>query len=312
MAIWMVSLTAICVRRSPVTDMAKQLTYTITDKENGLAVKTVLSKSLHLSRREISRLKFTNGLFLNDVSCRVTQPVKTGDIVHLIFAEKDTAHAQRILGKPDILYEDEDLVIVNKPAGMPAHPSHEHLDDDMGTLLQSWYHGRFTIRAIGRLDKDVSGVMVYARSQPAAARLSKQREQDILHKEYLAIIQGHMDQKSGMLEYRLKKVEGRKDRVVSANGQLCQTCYEVIRETDDFSLVKVHLLTGRTHQIRAGFAWSGHPLVGDRLYGGLDLLPFPALHCASIQLEQPFTHQKIHAEAPLREDMEALLKEKER
>ena len=73
--------------------MAKQLTYTITDKENGLAVKTVLSKSLHLSRREISRLKFTNGLFLNDVSCRVTQPVKTGDIVHLIFAEKDTAHA---------------------------------------------------------------------------------------------------------------------------------------------------------------------------------------------------------------------------
>ena len=287
--------------------MAKTLDYIVKENENGLPVKTVLSHSLGLSRREISRLKFSHGLFVNGETVRVSEPVQTGDTVHLVFPEYDTAKAERISGKPEILYEDEDLVIVNKPAGMPCHPSHEHLDDDMGTLLTSYYHHAFPIRAIGRLDKDVSGVMLYAKNQPAAARLSKQRDEGQLQKTYLAVAEGIFKVKKDRVEYRLAKVPGRKDRVISDQGQLCITEYEVLKEYDGLSAVKVHIITGRTHQIRAGMAYLGHPLVGDRLYGGdASFLHRPALHCASLQLQQPFTRKEISVEAPVPNEMAQL------
>ncbi len=288
--------------------MDKEIIYHITEQENGLAIKVVLSKSLHLSRREISRLKFTNGLLLNGQQVRITQPVTIGDEVKIIFAEKDQAHATRMIGKPEILYEDEDLVIVNKPSGMPCHPSHEHLDDDMGTLLQNYYKDQFTIRAIGRLDKDVSGVMVYAKNQPSAARLSAQRKHDVLRKEYVCIVQGHFKENRGILQYRLEKVNGIKERVVTDHGKLCITEYEVLKVYTDVSLVKVHIVTGRTHQIRAGMAYFGHPIIGDRLYGGdVSVINKVALHCASVTLKQPFQNTEIIVEAPMREEMQHLL-----
>ena len=301
------SSTVICAARSQVT-MRKELTYTITTKDDGLMVKAVLSKQLHLSRREISRLKFSNGLLLNNASCRVTEIVHTGDVIHLTFMEKDTAHAVRLMGKPDFLYEDEDLVIVNKPSGMPCHPSHEHLDDDMGTLLQNYYKDQFTVRAIGRLDKDVSGIMLYAKNQPAAARLSRQRQDGILNKYYLAICEGHFEKKSGTLRYALEKRAGHKERIVGDNGQMCVTEYYVLAESEDYSLIKVHIITGRTHQIRAGMAWAHHPLAGDKLYGGnMQVLHRPALHCACLDLVQPFTKETIHVECPLPEELEKLM-----
>lgn len=289
--------------------MRKEIEITIESKEDSLPVKAVLSKRVGLSRREISRLKFSHGLLLNGKECRVTEIVHTGDTVLLIFPEKDLAHAARIIGTPEILYEDEDLVIVNKPAGMVAHPSHEHLDDDMGTLLQNYYQKDFTIRAIGRLDKDVSGIMVYAKSQIAASRLSKQRNEEHLHKIYHAIVEGHFSESQGTLKYALEKVEGRKERKISSNGKPCITHYKVLKEYDQFSLIEVSIETGRTHQIRAGMAYAKHPLLGDRLYGGDDsLISRPALHCYSIDLLQPFTQETIHVELPEEEDMQKILK----
>ena len=177
--------------------MKKTLAVKIESEMNGLAIKAVLSRYLGLSRREISRLKFSQGILYNGERARITQPVETGGVITLTFPDQDTAAATLLSGKPDILYEDSDLIIVNKPAGMPCHPSHEHLDDDMGTLLQNYYGGTFTVRAIGRLDKDVSGIMLYAKNQPSAARLSRQRSDLILHKEYTAIVKGHFKEKKG-------------------------------------------------------------------------------------------------------------------
>ena len=271
-------------------------------------VKTVL-REYGLSRREISRLKFTGGLLLNKETCRVTETVKAGDQLELHFTEHDEAKATRLAGKPHILYEDEDVVVVDKPAGMPAHPSHEHLEDDMGTLLANWYAGQpFTIRAVGRLDKDVSGIMVYAKNQPACARLSRQRDEDALHKEYFAIVEGHFSEKKGTLQYRLAKLPHRKDRVVRQDGKLCITEYEVVKEYAEVSLVKIHLITGRTHQIRAGMAYYGHPLLGDRLYGGRDCFYRPALHCGYLSFLQPFTKKQIELHLDIPEEMRALLR----
>ena len=293
--------------------MNKTIEVTIKETENSLPIKAVLSKCVGLSRREISRLKFTHGIILNGEECRVTQPVKTGDVVKLIFMEKDYPHALRMCGKPDILYEDEDLVIVNKPAGMVCHPTHEHLDDDMGTLLQNYYKHGFTIRAVGRLDKDVSGIMVYAKSQPACARLSAQRSREDLHKVYHAIAQGHFEEKQGVLEYALKRVDGSKQRKISSDGQKCVTEYRVLKEYEDCSFVEISILTGRTHQIRAGMASIGHPLCGDSLYGGSKkYIDRPALHCAIVDLKQPFTGKDIHVQLHEPEDMKRVLEKAEK
>lgn len=290
--------------------MEKIIQREISENENGLAVKAVLSKKMHFSRREISRLKFNGGILLNGKTCRVTEVLKTGDHLKLIFPEIEAVRLGYLPDKPDILYEDEDLVIVNKPAGMPVHPSHEHQGDDLGTLLQSYYAGqKFTIRAVGRLDKDVSGVMCYAKNRISAARLSREREDHILHKTYVAVVEGILKQKKGRLEYHLDKVYGQRARQAGDSGKLCITDYEVLSETKSLSLVKITILTGRTHQIRAGMAYYGHPLCGDKLYGGHNLLiNRPALHCAKVQMKQPFTNKDIIVEAPMPDDMKALFK----
>ena len=290
--------------------MRKTITIKIMANEIGLPVKTVLSKREGLSRREISRLKFSNGILLNGETCRVTQPVHSEDVLEIIFPEIDGIRLGYLPEKPDILYEDEDIVLVNKPAGMPCHPSHEHQGDDMGTLLQTYYEGqKFTIRAVGRLDKDVSGVMCYAKNQPSAARLSKQRNEQVLHKTYVAVAKGIFDKKQGTLQYRLEKVEGYKDRKISEDGQLCITDYKVLQEYSTGSLLEISIRTGRTHQIRAGMASIGHPLLGDSLYGGKsNAIGRPALHCQSVRMKQPFSGKEIMVEAPLPEDMQKLLK----
>jgi 23S rRNA pseudouridine1911/1915/1917 synthase len=289
--------------------MKKSLQIEITEEMNGLAIKTVLSRFLGLSRREISRLKFSGGIIYKGENARVTQPVETGDLIELTFPDQDTAAAVVLSGKPEILYEDADLVIVNKPAGMPCHPSHEHLDDDMGTVLQNYYGGSFRVRPIGRLDKDVSGIMLYAKNQPSAARLSRQRAELVLHKEYTAIAEGIFENKKGTLTYSLAKVSGHRDRKVTEGGRQCVTDYEVIGEYGNRSLLKISIVTGRTHQIRAGMAYAGHPLCGDKLYGGdTDHIRRAALHCSHLHLRQPFTQKEISLDLPLPDDMKALLK----
>ena len=289
--------------------MRKTLTVPITEDLNGLKIKAVLSQSVGLSRREISRLKFAeNGILLNGEQAYITAVVTTGDTLEISFPDRDLAHYTRISGRPQILYEDEDLVIVDKPAGMPCHPSHEHLDDDMGTLLQNYYGTAFTVRAVGRLDKDVSGIMLYAKNQPAAARLSRQRTQGILKKTYTAVVQGHFEKKNDILTYRLARREGRRDRRISADGQECVTEYTVLQEYEDISVLAVSIITGRTHQIRAGMSYAGHPLCGDRLYGGsTEKIGRPALHCSKLVFQKPFGSEMITVECEIADDIKKLL-----
>ena len=284
--------------------MNKILRYQITDKQNGLTVKTVLS-SLGFSRHEISRFKFSAyQMYLNQKPAMVNQVVHTGDILVIeeLSVEKFDLHP--ISTEPEILYEDEDVVVVNKPSGMPSHPSHHHLEDDMGTLLRNYYQDEhFVIRPIGRLDKDVSGIMIYAKNQLAAARLIAQRKDGTLQKEYYAIVEGQLDD-YGLLSFSLKKEEGKMVQSFDQVGKDCVTRYEVIKRYSTECLMKVCLKTGRTHQIRAGFAGIGHPLLGDTLYGGnTNWIKRPALHCARIKFLQPFSQEKIELEIALAKDM---------
>ena len=288
--------------------MPREISFTIEKEQNGLSVKAVLTSVLRLSRHEISRLKFAeNGITLNGKQVRTNQTVSSGDILSICFPEKpqETVSASFV---PEILYEDEDMIIVNKPAGIVSHPSHGHLEDDMGTALRAYLKEKAgAVRAVGRLDKDVSGIVVYAKNQPACARLSSQRTSGILRKSYLAAAEGIPEQPAGTIRCFLGKTEGKKAREITESGKECVTDYRLLETHGEISLLEVTIRTGRTHQIRASLASAGHPLAGDALYGGsTDRIQRPALHCASLQCRQPFTGEEITISVPLPEDIRHL------
>ena len=272
--------------------------------EDGLLVKNILSKQMGFSRREISRFYVSGSIYLNDEKCRLTQEVHTNDIVTV-----RTEEQPQLESKPIILYEDADIVVVNKPAGIPSHASAEHFDDDMGSILKRYYQDdNFTVRTVGRLDKGVSGIVVYAKTKQMAALLASAREGQLLHKEYLAIVKGKFEEQRGTLKYTLGKERGIRGRSVTVDGQKCITNYEVITEGNFFSLIKVHIETGRLHQIRAGMAHFGHPLIGDRLYGGsMHAMKRPALHCWKVEFVHPKIKKKITIECKLPDDMQKVV-----
>ena len=276
----------------------------IKSSEDGLLVKNILSKQMGFSRREISRFHVSGSIYLNDEKCRLTQEVHTNDIVTV-----RTEEQPQLESKPIILYEDADIVVVNKPAGIPSHASAEHFDDDMGSILKRYYQDEsFTVRTVGRLDKGVSGIVVYAKTKQMAALLASAREGQLLHKEYLAIVKGKFEEQRDTLKYTLGKEKGIRGRSVTVDGQKCITNYEVITEGNFFSLIKVHIETGRLHQIRAGMAHFGHPLIGDRLYGGsMHAMKRPALHCWKVEFVHPKTKKKITIECRLPDDMQKVV-----
>ncbi len=299
--------------------MNKTLAYTLTEDDlpatdDGLASR-VLTECLHLSRHEISHLKFDGEILLNGEKIRVTEKMKPGDVLTVVFPEEVQERVEETEEEPDILLEEEDFVIVNKPAGIPVHPGHGHLNDSMGTILMSHYQKQnenFVIRPVGRLDKDVTGAVLYAKNQPAAARLSRQRDEGKLTKQYIAFAEGIFEKKKGQISLPLQKVDGKKQREVGEDGKEAVTHYRVLKQLmlDGivYSCLKVTIETGRTHQIRAHLSAVGHPLLGDEMYhGNMELIRRPALHCFRISMLSPFTLEAVQAEADLYDDMKYLL-----
>lgn len=299
--------------------MAREFKVTVTEtmlQKEGSTAGRILQRVLHFSRREISRLKFQGEILVNGTRVHVHACLQPGDELTARFPQdQDSAALSSLQFEPEILLEEPDFVIVNKPAGMPVHAGHGHLEDSLGTLLAGWYQAQgqaMTVRAIGRLDLEVSGAMLYARNQPAAARLSRQRQYGILQKTYLAIIEGTLDTADGVIDLPIEKVEGERQRRASAEGKRAVTGYRVLASwptpQGERSLVRVRILTGRTHQIRLHFAAIGHPLIGDTLYGGSTReISRPALHCAALRLRSPFSGVPAAVTAPLPADLLACL-----
>ncbi|MBQ9327431.1 MAG: RluA family pseudouridine synthase [Solobacterium sp.] len=282
------------------------------------SVKKIMSRELNLSRKEISRLKYDGEILLNGERIKVNDHMRVGDTLTLRFPEINTEQIPVLEEEPEILYEDEDLVIINKPAGIPCHPVHGHMEDSAGTILASHYlkQGQeFVIRPVGRLDKDVSGVLIFAKSRLSAARLSKDRENDRLRKYYTAFAEGVLEVKQGIIDAPIARMEGQRRRETDdPDGKPAITKYRVTHEFHvnqmQVSALAVEIETGRTHQIRAHLSSIGHPLLGDELYGGnTEFLNRPALHCAEVDFLTPFSRQDRIVRAPLPDDMRELLEE---
>ena len=294
----------------------RTLTFTVPSEYQDRKVLHYLRGCAGLSSRVIRNLKtYEDGILLNGEPVRTIDRLSAGDVLTVNLPDDpveqlppmpDPEFLEGTL--PEVLYEDEDLLIVNKPGTMAVHPSHNH----QGDTLANWitFHraqeGRVPVmfRAVGRLDKGTSGVVVCALNAYAADRLQRGVE-----KEYLAVPSARLEG-SGTIDAPIFRPDPIITlRVVDERGDRAVTHWEALETIDDRTLCRVRLETGRTHQIRVHFASIGAPLVGDTLYGTpSEEIARHALHCARAELTHPVTGERILVEAPLPQDLSDLLK----
>lgn len=288
------------------------LKYTVSLSEEGWSVEQFLRIKLRFSKKQISRLKFReNGILLNGTQCRTTGLLKTGDILGITLDE--TGKRRRNLdgcelseaGNMQLLYEDEDLLAVYKPGGIPVHPSHGHGRDSLWNQVVTLEEQRgesWTPRILGRLDKDTSGIILFAKTTEAAAALATQREKKLLNKEYVALAEGRFSKKEDWIDAPIEKDPDYLNRMrVGPKGLSARTHYRVLAEEEDRSLLLLELEQGRTHQIRVHLASKGHPLVGDCIYnpvGNADKLHLCAWR---LHFQKPFTGELIEITLPFPE-----------
>ncbi|MCI9133564.1 MAG: RluA family pseudouridine synthase [Lachnospiraceae bacterium] len=287
--------------------MKKEISYQVSLEEDENKLEQVLRRSLELSPREIRRAKFRpQGICVNGVRRRVTETVRQGERITVCLEEEGDGQDQlvAVAGELQVLYEDGDVLAVCKPPGQVCHPSGGHYADTLANVMQDYFQrkgqqGR--IRLIGRLDQETSGIVLAAKSQAAASRLSKQREQGILKKEYLALAAGNPLPDQGWVEEPIgpakNRTEGKREAIrmqVRPDGKPARTFYETLAQRDGVSLLRLTLDTGRTHQIRVHMAWLGCPLLGDTLYAArAEGFTRAALHAGT----GGFTQAVLHAGA---------------
>lgn len=281
-----------------------------TAASEGDDIKTILKQHFKMSTSLIKQLKNTpDGILVNGEHQNVNFILSCGDKLQLTL--RDTA-SPFIVPTPmelDIVYEDEDIMIVNKPAGIPTHPSQGHFTGTLANGVMYYFKDMdFTFRAVNRLDKDTSGLMCIAKNCYSHARLCETLHRDFVRK-YTAIVIGQItdgDTVSAPIERCDASVI---KRCVSDTGQYAVTHYTPIKTFADYSLIELSLETGRTHQIRVHMSHIGHPLLGDWLYGAEDKSLFlrTALHSSYIKLAHPVTNRIMEFSLPLAADMAEFL-----
>ncbi len=201
------------------------------------------------------------------------------------------------MNKLNILYEDNHLIVVIKPSGVLSQADRTDCED-MLTIIKNYlkqkYHkpGNVYLGLLHRLDKDVSGIMVFAKTSKAASRVSEQIRNGIFQKNYYAIIEGIMPQKEGILTDTIEKIDNKKVFLNTSNGKISKLEYKVLQEKNNLSLLDIHLLTGRYHQIRLQFSSRGYPLYGDEEYGS-KFKSHIALYAYKIQFMHPVSKEKL-------------------
>lgn len=290
------------------------LTHTVLPEEDGRMVKGILRGSLQLSYTLLKSLKWReNAILLNGQSVHVNAIVRTGDIVSVALSERTPREDlyRELAEKPDIIYEDEDLLVLNKPAGVAMHPK---ADDDAAPSLAAMltgYLGEGSVpHFVSRLDKGTSGLLIAAKSGYVHDRLRRALHTSELRREYRAVAVGQVTPPRGIIDAPIGRAEGSIiRRCVREDGLASRTEYEVLQTTERFTLLRLRPETGRTHQLRVHMAYLGHPLAGDWLYGTEDrnLIARPALHSYELWFTHPVTGQEFHFTAPIPQDMQQLL-----
>lgn len=290
------------------------LTYTVTPEEDGRMVKGILRGSLQLSYTLLKSLKWReNAILLNGQSVHVNAIVHAGDVVSVALSERTPREDLYCANaaKPDIVYEDDDLLVLNKPAGVAMHPkSGDASAPSLAAMLTNYLGEGSVPHFVSRLDKGTSGLLIAAKSGYVHDRLRRALHSSDLRREYRAVAVGRVEPPYGVIDAPIGRAEGSIiRRCVRADGLPSLTEYETLQVNDRFTLLRLRPQTGRTHQLRVHMAYLGHPLAGDWLYGTEDktLIARPALHSYELWFTQPVTGQELHFTAPIPQDMQRLM-----
>ncbi len=284
--------------------MEKVISIKIDSKMHGHRIEYILKKELKISSSLIKRLKrVENGVMLNGVSTTVVTKVSEGDTLAINIRGRESEKIIPVNIPLDVLWEDEDILAVNKTGTMPIHPSGAHKTDTLANGVVYHTGSREAIHIITRLDRETSGVVLIAKNPRAAAILTEDIKSGKIKKEYIAIVNGIPDSDDGTVYASIKKKDTKGiARCVSEDGKEAETLYQVMKKTDEFSLMRLFPITGRTHQLRVHMSHIGHPIYGDSMYGAPQVGERVRLHCRRITFTHPVTDEVITVTATIPED----------
>lgn len=289
--------------------------YVIQDECAGMTIKDFLKEKGYSRQNIVELKKMSASILVNGKWEYVTCRLQEGDLLRIHIKETENSEKIVPIALPfQILYEDEDILVINKPADMPTHPSLNNYDNTLANAVAFYFREKeqnFCFRCINRLDRDTTGLTILAKHMVSCSIL----QEDMLHRrikrEYLAIVDGVIKENSGTIDAPIGRKEGStiERRIDHEHGERAVTHYQVLERKEDTTLVSLRLETGRTHQIRVHMASIGHPLIGDFLYHpGDNRMKRQALHAWHLSFVHPVTKENMLWEASVPDDMKQFWK----
>lgn len=280
-----------------------KLEYIVKNEDINKSIKDICISHFKISHRLLITLKKNESFYINDKTAYVYSVLNLNDklTINLNYEEENENIVP--INKPlNIIYEDDYLLVVEKEANTPVHPSMDHYEDSLSNIVKYYFDSinlKKKIRIVNRLDKDTSGLVIFAKCEYVQESLIRQMKEHTFVKEYIAIVEGFFKEKEGKINLPIARKQGSIiQRCIDQNGDKAITKYKVLKElkinNTNISIIKCRLLTGRTHQIRVHMSYLGHPLLGDDLYGGKKLIfNRQALHSYKISFIHPITNKKV-------------------
>ncbi len=282
------------------------------NEDGNLTLKEVLLDKLNFSVRSLSKMKRYKTVKVNNEYIRPSDKINKGDLIEVKIEEDMAEFKPQDLNLP-ILYDDFDIIMVNKPPFMVVHPTKSHYENTIANGVTHYImekDEKVKIRFVNRLDMNTSGLVIVAKNPYAQFVLSSDMKEDKVEKMYIAVVKGVVKEDFGTINEPIyRPTDDSVKRIVHEDGQPSVTHFEVIERLKDATVLKLKLETGRTHQIRVHLNHIGHGIIGDELYGYVDesLINRQALHAFSLKFKQPRTREDLEFKAPLPRDMEELI-----
>lgn len=284
------------------------LTYHVADCDDELTLNDIVRARLHLSRTLVVKLKQQHKILVNGAPEYTNFRVSPGDLVTV---DLDLSEDNEVIPAAlpiEVVYEDEDILVVNKPPGMAIHPARQGEQDTLANAVTYYWQqsgSKALFRPVNRLDKETSGLVLIAHSKFAHQALFRQQKKREVERIYLALVDGVITPDEGRINEPIIRLDpGKRQRSVDPQGQQAVTVYQVMHRYENQTLLRLKLETGRTHQIRVHLSYIGHPVCGDTLYGcPSTIIERQALHAGKLSFTQPRSGQRLHLQAPLPEDL---------
>lgn len=292
--------------------MDSKLTYYIEKDDADTKIREYLKHRLNLSTRFIKKAAIEKRIAVNGTPVKMNYVLRLGNKVEIDTFRDENQNITPEDMDISVVYEDQDLIVVNKPAGIVVHPTRSYPEGTLANGLLYYFKEKgekCIVRLVSRLDMDTSGLILIAKNQFSHMSLARDMKLDSFKKGYLALVKGNLEKKYGTIDLPIYNTEEGIRRVIDVRGQNSITNYEVIKSFEKGDLVKLQLETGRTHQIRVHLSSIGHPILGDTLYGGEDntIIGRQALHAYKLNFPHPRTGEIIELEIDLPQDIKDLI-----